>query len=70
MVCRLPTALGFYDASGIGAGGVWIDLDGTGKNFVWRLQWPYEIVKDLVTRENPARGITNLDLELAALLLQ
>ena len=35
VVCRFPTALGFCDASGIGAVGVWIYPDGTGKNFVW-----------------------------------
>ena len=66
----LPTALGFCDASGAGAGRIWIDPDGTGKNFVWRLQWPEDIVADLVTWENPTRGITNSDLELSALLLQ
>ena len=32
VVRRLPTALGFCDASGVGAGGVWIDPDGKGKN--------------------------------------
>ena len=46
---RLPTALGFYDASGVGAGGVWIYPDGTGKNFFWRVQWPGGIVSDLLT---------------------
>ena len=69
MVRRLPTALGFCDASGVGAGGVWIDPDVSGKNFVWRLQWPADIVADLVTWENPAGGITNSDLELAAMVL-
>ena len=49
VVQRLPTALGFYDASGTGAGGVWIEPDGTGGGFVWRLQWPEYIVSDLVT---------------------
>ena len=49
VVCRLSTALGFCDALGVGAGGVWINPDVTGKNFVWRLQWPEDIVADLVT---------------------
>ena len=66
----LLTALGFCNASSVGAGGVWIDPDGTGKNFVWRLPWPEDIVADLVTWENPTGGITNSDLELVALLLQ
>ena len=70
MVCRLPTALGFCDASGVGTGGVWIDPDGTKKNLVWSLQWPEEIVADMVTWENPTGGIKYSDLELAALLLQ
>ena len=52
VVPRLPTALGFCDALGVGAGGVWINPDGTGKNFVWRLQWLEDIVADLVTWEN------------------
>ena len=70
MVRRLPTDLGFCDASGVGAGGVWIDPNGTGKNFVWRLQWPEDIVADLVTFGIPTGGITNSDLELAVMLLQ
>ena len=59
VVCCLPTALGFCNSSVVGAGGVWIYSDGSGKNFVWRLQWPEDIVADLVTWENPTRGITN-----------
>ena len=31
---REPTHLGFYDVSGLGAGGVWIDPARTGKNLV------------------------------------
>ena len=38
VVCCLLTALAFCDASVVSAGGVWIDPDGTGENFVWRLQ--------------------------------
>ena len=34
VVCRLLTALGFCDASGVGAGGVWIYPDGSGKKFI------------------------------------
>ena len=45
----LLTALGFCGASGVGAGGVWIDTDGTGKNFIWHLQWPEDIIADMVT---------------------
>ena len=63
VVCCLPTALGFCDALGVGAGGVWIDPDGS-------LQWLEDIVADLVTWENSTGGIINSDLGLAALLLQ
>ena len=70
VVQRLLTALRFCDASGMGEGGVWIDPDGTGANFVWRVKWPADIVSDLVTWDNPAGVITNSDLELAALVLK
>ena len=70
VVQRLPNALGFCDTSGTGAGGVWIESDGTGAKFVWQVQWPAEIVSDLVTWDNTAGGITNSDFELAALVLQ
>ena len=34
IVRQEPTHIGFCDASGIGAGGVWINLDRTGHNLV------------------------------------
>ena len=71
LVQLLPTALGFYDALGTGeGGGVGIDPDGTGENFVWSVQWTEYIFSDLVTRDNTSGGITNSYLELAALVLQ
>ena len=70
VVQLLPAALGLYEALGLGAGGFWIDPDGTGATFVWWVQCPVEIVSDLVTWDNPAGGITNLYLELATLVLQ
>ena len=66
----LPTALGFYGASGTGAGGVCIYPNGTEAKFVWRVQWPADIVLDLVTWDNLAGGITYSGSELAALVLQ
>ena len=69
IVQRLWTAMGFCDASGKGAGGVWIDPNADGESFVWRLQWPSDITADLVSWENPQGRITNSDLELAALVL-
>ena len=37
IVRREPTHLGFCDASGLGAGGVWLDPARTGQHLVWRL---------------------------------
>ena len=49
IVCREPTHLGFCDASRLGVGGVWLDLDRTGHHLVWRHPWPPEIITDLVS---------------------
>ena len=70
IVQQLPTNIGFTDASGLGAGGVWIDPNEDGRNYVWRLTWPEDIQTDLVSFDNPQGRITNSDLELAALVLQ
>ena len=40
IVRQEPTHLGFCDASGLGAGGVWLDPARTGQHLVWRLPWP------------------------------
>ena len=70
IVQRLPTDIGFTDASGLGAGGVWIDPNEDGRNYVWRLPWLEYIQQDLVSFDNLQGRITNSDLELAALVLQ
>ena len=67
---RLPNALGFCDDLGMDEGEVWIEPDGKGEKFIWQVQWLSDIVSDLVTWDNPAGGITNPYLELAALVLQ
>ena len=69
IVKRSPTDLGFTDASGIGGGGVWLDPNSDGASYMWRLLWPEDIAKDLVSLRNPHGRITNSDLELAALVL-
>ena len=64
-----PTSdLGYTDASGLGSGRVWIDPNKDSKNYTWRVQWPSDITQDLVRFTNPEDTITNLDLELAALV--
>ena len=69
IVQRLPTGIGFMDASGLGAGGVWIDPNEDGRNYVWRLPCPEDIQTDHVSFDNPQGRITNSDPELAALVL-
>ena len=70
IVRQEPTHLGFSDAPGLGAGGVWLDPARTGQNLVWQLPWPPEIVANLVSATTPQGTITNSDLELATLVLQ
>ena len=70
IVHREPTHLGFCDASGLGSGGVWINLARTGQNIVWQHPWNPDIIESLVSSTNPQGTITNSDLELSALVLQ
>ena len=69
IVQRLPTDIGYTDASGLGGGGVWLNPNADGVHHVWRLPWPADIKADLVSLDNPSGHITNSDLELAALVL-
>ena len=69
IVKRSPIDLGFTDASGIVSEGVWLDPNSDGASYVWRLLWPDDIAKDLVSFRKPHGRITNSDLELAALVL-
>ena len=71
-----PSALGYHDASGIGAGGVWtvashVNPRGTSspQPLLWRLTWPVDIRNQLITDLNPNGTITISDLELAGSLL-
>ena len=70
IVQRVPTDFGFTDASGQGAGGVWLNPNRDGRHYIWRLKWPADIIAALVSFTNPNSSITNSDLELAALVLQ
>ena len=69
LVHRSTSGMGYTDASEQGAGGVWIDANEDSTNFVWRANWPSDIVQQLVRFTNPGGIITNSDLELAALVL-
>ena len=69
LVHRLASDLGYTNASGLSAVGVWIDANEDGKNYTWRVKWPADIIQELVSFTNPKGNTTNSDLKLAALVL-
>jgi hypothetical protein len=64
-----PDYIGYCDASGFGAGGVWFGGQQKLAPIVWRIQWPKDITVALVSDKNPTGTITNSDLEMAGVLL-
>ena len=69
IVRRDPAHLGFCDASGIGAGGVWLDPYKSGSSIVWRHPWRPDIITALLSGKNPGGTLANSDLDLTALVL-
>ena len=69
MVRREPTYLGFCNASGLGAGGMWPKPSLLGQDLVWRHPWTEDIITNLVYSTIGEGTITNSELELAALVL-
>ncbi len=69
LVAGDPAYKGTLDASGEGAGGVWLPAAKSMAPVVWRVEWPQEIKDRLVTPDNPDRDITNSDLEMGAEVL-
>jgi hypothetical protein len=65
-----PAYIGYVDASGFGAGGVWISGTHSIQATVWRMPFPEDIESRLVSMSNPKGDITNSDLEMAGVLLQ
>ena len=61
--------IGYCDASGWGAGGVWFSGTRPLPPTVWRVQWPSDVSKALVSDANPKGYLTNSDLEMAGVLL-
>ena len=72
LVPLLASAMGYHDASGEGAGGVWFPHaslsprgspsgDHSHQPIVWRYRWPQDIIDSLVTEANPSGTITNSD---------
>jgi hypothetical protein len=65
----LPWYIGYVDASKYGVGGVWINGSKTIQPTVWRLLWPHDIQKELVSSQNKQGSISISDLEMAGVLL-
>ena len=68
IVHRKIRHLGFYDNSGLGAGGVWLDPDRSGRNLVCHQPWPPDIIVDLFLSTNIEVKITTLTLSYLPLL--
>jgi hypothetical protein len=66
LVPDMPHYVGYHDAAAKGAGGIWFLLVNDMPPQVWRTQFPVDIATEVVSDDNPAGNITNLDLELAA----
>ena len=60
---------GTLDASGEGAGGVWVYGTKEMAPIVWRVKFLPEVAARLVTEDNPAGDITNSYLEMVAEVL-
>ena len=76
LVPLAPTLTGTHDASGHGAGGIWLPSDtavprlhDNNHPIVWRMTFPTSVTTDLASFQNPRGPITNSDLELAGSLL-
>ena len=70
LVHNQPDFLGYSDACKHGAGGVWMGVTEDIGFVVWRLKWPDDIVKGLVSWNNPKGKYTINDLELAGVVLE
>ena len=64
-----PHYVGYVDACGTGAGGVWIGGSRKLPQIVWRVKFPKDIKANLVSASNRSGKITNSDLEMAGVLM-
>ena len=69
LVEEYPDFIGYSDACGIGAGGVWCSGQQQVNPMVWKYEWPSEIKSKLITDKNPNGSITINDLELAGIII-
>jgi hypothetical protein len=65
-----PWCIGYCGACGFGAGGVWISGTKDIIPIVWRIPFPPDVEKRLVSTNNPNGDITNSNLEMAGVLFQ
>jgi hypothetical protein len=69
LTCGWPDYIGIVDASSHSVGGVMVgELSGCVPT-VFQWQWPEDIRTQVISFDNPAGNITNLDLEIAGLLI-
>ena len=69
LVMGSPEFLGWVDASGEGVGGGWLPGKEALEPTMWRLEWPQEIRRRLITPTNPEGDLDINDLEMAGKLL-
>ena len=69
MVAGWPDYIGIVDASGHGAGGVVFGENSACTPVVFRWEWPEDIKQDIKTLANPSGRLSNLDLEMAGLVI-
>jgi hypothetical protein len=61
--------IGFCDASAAGTGGVWFSGNKAIQPPVWQVDFPKDITRQVVSDANWDGCLTNLDLEMAGVLL-
>jgi hypothetical protein len=62
--------VGYCDACATGAGGIWMSGNPSLRPIVRRINFPHNILSQVVSNRNPRGCLANLDLELAVVLLQ
>jgi hypothetical protein len=69
LVTGWPDFVGVKDASSHSVGGIIIRELSTCTPTVFCFAWPNDVTKTIVSQANPSGTITNLDLEMAGLLM-
>ena len=69
LVAGWPDYIGVVDASSFGVGGIVIGELSQCRPTVFQMQWPPDITPSVISDRNRHGHITNLDLEMAGLLL-